>query len=320
MTVSVYNYNLLSTKLCDPSWHLNCNPDHLKTSFRWALLSERFQQQIKLCSIICMQELSEEWICILVPFFKNNNYCFVYDSQWLGVGIAFLNNKYTINSMNLVSVGEIIKKDCKSYTPLSKPIQYLNKVISWFRAPPSEDSWVAAGKKSNRFIGLNLTEFDSKQPFYVFTYHMPCDFKRNDVMNIQAAALISNIQKIAGELPYIVAGDFNSVPTSSVYRMITLGIMPIFPVSKIYKYIPLFSITSLISVYFAFQRREPEYTNYSYTKPMDQPFKETIDYIFCSKMRIEKVLSVRDDLPQTTFPNEQEPSDHLPIGATLEFL
>ena len=145
-------------------------------------------------------------------------------------------------------------------------------------------------------------------------------FKCNDVMNIQAAAIINQIQKIAGQLPYIVAGDFNAVPSSSVYKMITLGVNPRISVSKVYKSVPKFFITSLISAYFALQGREPEYTNYSQTKNMPIFFKDTIDYIFYRKMRVEKVLHVRDDFPTSTFPNEEEPSDHLPIGATLNFL
>ena len=54
---------------------------------------------------------------------------------------------------------------------------------------------------------------------------------------------------------------------------------------------------------------------------MAEPFKDTLDYIFLSKdnWKVEKV----DELPteesglQGPLPNDEEPSDHLAISATL---
>jgi hypothetical protein len=68
---------------------------------------------------------------------------------------------------------------------------------------------------------------------------------------------------------------------------------------------------------------EPEFTNYAQTADQDEPFMDTLDYIFHSAEW--DVLSA-DRLPTKqetilrgkSLPMANEPSDHLLIGATLQ--
>ncbi len=329
--IRVYNYNILSTKLCDPKWHNKCSPHHLETKHRWNLISSRLLEQVALKSIICLQELSDEWISLLLPFFSSLEYVFVYDSQWLGVGIAFPKSKYELQNMDMIAIGETIKKQCHFYPKIHHNIirrginticDFLASFIPGLLRP--EDVWTTAIRKTNRLLSVTLNDFVFKETFNVFTYHMPCAFTNPDLMNIHAAALLAVVQEKSmdplASTPYILAGDFNSKPNSPVYQMITCGVMPLFPSSKVYQKIPNYSIIGIASAYASILGREPSYTNYSHASISKEPFKDTIDYIFYSNgFKCTGVLKTREDFPESTFPNAEEPSDHLPIGASFDF-
>ena len=70
--------------------------------------------------------------------------------------------------------------------------------------------------------------------FCVSNYHMPCAFFAPMVMNIHADMAARRCQKMAttaaaagagagGSVPHILAGDFNLMPDSSHYRLLTTG-------------------------------------------------------------------------------------------------
>jgi len=149
---------------------------------------------------------------------------------------------------------------------------------------------------------------------------MPCAFTNPNLMNIQAAGLIRSVQRESKDVPYILAGDFNSIPDSSVYNLITGIRLPFFPSSATYSKVPTFRLTDgIFSAYKVVNGKEPAYTNYSHTKISATPFQNTIDYIFSRGFTTVSVLTVREDMPTSTFPNAEEPSDHLPVGAEFEF-
>ncbi len=85
MTVRLFNWNLLSTRLASPFYHVHCKAEHLDTHTRQHIVEQRLFAETQQQSIICLQELSEEWLSFLVPKFETSNYTFLYDSQWLGV-------------------------------------------------------------------------------------------------------------------------------------------------------------------------------------------------------------------------------------------
>jgi 2',5'-phosphodiesterase len=325
MALFVYNYNLLSTKLCDPSWHYNCKEESLTTTSRWKLLRLRLEAQVILNSICCFQELSEEWISLLTPFFFSHGYTFIYDSVFLGVGISFPTKVYNLQSMNIVCIGAMLKKECKvKYSPPSQwmLIRFFTLIKSCFTKVSTEveDPWFTAVKKQNRYVNLTLQQEESKRSFNIFTYHMPCAFRTPALMNIQSTTLLHTIQKASPDLPYILAGDFNSTPDSDVYNIITTGFLPYFPRSTTYsKTLKFCEIKPSISAYKEVNGAEPDYTNYSHTKTMPLPFRNTTDYIYSRGFIPRTVLKLRDDIPTSTFPNTEEPSDHLPLGASFDF-
>ena len=65
---------------------------------------------------------------------------------------------------------------------------------------------------------------------------------------------------------------------------------------------------------------EPEFTNYAWTPWGGTQFCETLDYIWLSpEWHVDDVVDLpsRSELTVESFPSQDEPSDHMLIGATL---
>jgi hypothetical protein len=146
-------------------------------------------------------------------------------------------------------------------------------------------------------------------------------------------------------IPYILAGDFNILPNSAQYTILTKGILdssdPTFPPPKFGMEWKVESLP-MNSAYATFETDEPEFTNYAHLKDDPDPFIGTLDYIFLSKndsgaqneVATEGVAAGRGHewkvhwvhkLPSKEssggpFPSEKEPSDHLLIAADLELV
>eukprot|EP00804_Cyclotella_cryptica_P006156 CCRYP_020817-RA/>CCRYP_020817-RA protein AED:0.38 eAED:0.38 QI:0/-1/0/1/-1/1/1/0/447 len=195
--------------------------------------------------------------------------------------------------------------------------------------------------------------------FSISNYHMPCAFYCPPVMNIHVDMAARRVQQLATKawadihreehpndcqgaaVPHILAGDFNILPESSHYKLITTGALdesdvtyP--PLKHGMKWSP--TCHSMDSAYALHSGgTEPSFTNYAHLKEEEEPFIGTLDYIFLSRRdgternnegdRIGKSWIVRDvvklperDVSGGPFPNDREPSDHLLIGADLELV
>uniref|UniRef100_A0A7R9W647 Endonuclease/exonuclease/phosphatase domain-containing protein n=1 Tax=Pseudictyota dubia TaxID=2749911 RepID=A0A7R9W647_9STRA len=157
--------------------------------------------------------------------------------------------------------------------------------------------------------------------FVISTYHMPCAFYAPMVMNIHAEMAARRCQDLAQDDPYVLAGDFNFLPDSPHYKLLTTGRLdrsdPTYPTSK-YGMEWSSNIVGMKSAYGMSNRGEPEFTNYTQVED-DYPFVGTLDYIFLSD---EWTISGVKNLPSKwdvvgPFPTEREPSDHVLIAANL---
>jgi mRNA deadenylase 3'-5' endonuclease subunit Ccr4 len=188
---------------------------------------------------------------------------------------------------------------------------------------PEIDPYEMARDRKNTMVALELVK-DNKA-FWVSTYHMPCAFRTPLVMTMHAALVAQAIQKLAGGIPYILAGDFNLMPTSQEYKLLTGGRLdndnPVFKLPVGDNWLP--TVLDMNSVYKEANGLEPHFTNYAQSRggPM---FIECLDYIFYNEFggNVFELKGVRK-LPgrQETngpLPNGEHPSDHLPIGATFE--
>ena len=146
-------------------------------------------------------------------------------------------------------------------------------------------------------------------------------------------------EKDINTIPYILAGDFNIMPESPHYKLLTTGSLdksdPTYPPAK-FGVEWTIEAEAMDSAY-AEIGEEPEFTNYAHIQDQENPFIGTLDYIFLS--RKSKTTRIIDEkvagewwkvngvtkLPSVAesggpFPNAVEPSDHLLISADLELV
>jgi mRNA deadenylase 3'-5' endonuclease subunit Ccr4 len=238
----------------------------------------------------------------LYTFFEHNGYTLISApygnkfSGYMGVCIA-----YPIMSFELLDV--IIAKPADS-------VQWPTEIpYCWFSTSSSIS--IAKNQKNTLILAKLKTPRYSKE-FWVAVYHMPCKFAYPDVMMYHALASLQIVQKYAEDLPYIFAGDFNSLPESDVYKTIVNA-----DKKNVYweKDGVEFRIDTVKSAYMNHVHREPEYTNYSHG--FNGFFKGCIDYIFYNDF---DVLFVEDIVADNVLlPSIKEPSDHLPVYAEFEF-
>ena len=53
--VRVFTYNVLSSSLCEPEYHVKCKPEHLDERNRFRKIIKIFDQEIEKQTIICLQ-------------------------------------------------------------------------------------------------------------------------------------------------------------------------------------------------------------------------------------------------------------------------
>ncbi|KAL7481277.1 hypothetical protein ACHAW6_006955 [Cyclotella cf. meneghiniana] len=232
---------------------------------------------------------------------------------------------------------------------------------------PTIDPWGMSESRSNVLLTTVLKfRNDSALPssnssgvFSISNYHMPCAFYCPPVMNIHVDMAARRAQQLARKawadihgdeamdcqegatVPHILAGDFNILPESSHYKLITTGTLgesdvtyP--PMKHGMKWNP--TCRSMGSAYAMHSGgTEPSFTNYAHLKEEEEPFIGTLDYIFLSRKDgiarnnedngigeswiVSDVVKLPErDVSGGPFPNACEPSDHLLIGADLELV
>ena len=171
-------------------------------------------------------------------------------------------------------------------------------------------------------------------------------------MTIHTSLLFKFCSRVAQGQPLVVAGDFNFMPGSPCYNLVTTGDMdeadPCYPpADPTGKWSPKL-LAPFRSAYLegsAGSKAEPNFTNYAQVR--DEPeFIETLDYIFLSgsadgasaeggdeggaaaegartgaHWRVSEVLELPDRSEvEGPLPNADEPSDHIMIASTLELV
>ncbi len=124
---------MLSTELVNSEWQKGVKKDDLQTQNRWNLIEKQLSNYIAHDYIICLQELSIEWLTYLFPFFQQHHYSFIHghviDGK-MSVGTAFPNSKFKLVSLKWFHVGSEIEKECKITAQPECKLQKIPKV-SW---------------------------------------------------------------------------------------------------------------------------------------------------------------------------------------------
>jgi mRNA deadenylase 3'-5' endonuclease subunit Ccr4 len=274
--------------------------------------------------IICLQEVSREWEGPFHVFFANRGYHLITSLSgpphqgYMGVAMAIPLQQYEIQDVSIQRIA-----DTKSIVPKAETLFYLDRFRAWcgVRQKKAVDPWMESLKRHNTMIATRLQMRESRKTFCIGTYHMPCAFWAPEVMLIHTSLAVKHLQEFAKGQEHIFAGhkvirrdDFNFLPTSQSYELITENVIPLELNLSPLK-------TTLQSVY---EKEVNVITNYAATggKPY---FAGVLDYIFISPgLQCTSVLALPslDELKKqcASLPNTNEPSDHLLIGATITWI
>ncbi len=167
-----------------------------------------------------------------------------------------------------------------------------------------------ASKRNNRAIYVELEDGTSGRRFSLATYHVPCCIDIPEVKRLHIEALFGWVKSKSKKNSFIVAGDFNILPSDEIYRDIIKIAEPDPSVSV--------SVSASVSVSSYASATNLEFTNWSDTTYSGGIFKETIDYIFYDTSGFNVIESGALLKTNTICPNKNVPSDHLPIYADFE--
>eukprot|EP00755_Sulcionema_specki_P036424 Sspe_Gene.106898::Locus_84971_Transcript_1_1_Confidence_1.000_Length_1162::g.106898::m.106898 len=325
MQVDLRSYNILTPHYCKADGFPKCDPSDLDPKARLERVCDKLQKASETSGVICLQEVCVKWAGPLHTLFARNGYHFVFtpygreSSGRMGVGIAFKNNDFDAEKIELVRVAST--KPTPWYQAQDTR-GFVQRVMDFLWKTPFYDPWMEAKYRKNEAIMAMLNHRKSGKKFAVSCYHMPCLFGTDgkvQTVNIHTSLLAQATEKFAEGNPYLIVGDFNFQPSSTPYKLLKDGGLdksePQHPPSPPAETWSL-AVSPVRSAYAEANGTEPEYTNKAWG-PGEHPFVGTLDYIFCSKeWKVLDTLRIKpSDAP--SYPTSEEPSDHVMIGATL---
>jgi mRNA deadenylase 3'-5' endonuclease subunit Ccr4 len=209
--------------------------------------------------------------------------------------------------------------DNSKYRSVGKWIVNLNDVIK--QPVPIIQANPGKFKRDNVGIIVLLEDVSTHRLLCVGTVHLYWDCRMEDVKIHQARLMAMSIKQVIAEwtrgasrqIPWILAGDFNSTPTSDVYMYLT-GKDDTGRADDEYK-VSSSPLPEMKSAYETW--KEPKFTNYT------RDFKDCIDYVFYDSAH----LAVRDLrlIDESKFsgvlaiPSREYSSDHLPLYAGFSY-
>ena len=368
--VHVVSYNLLSSHLAEPTHHTKCEPKYLFAKNRFPKITAKLQAEIDKHSnnkssstpvVFCLQEVSHDWAKKLHVFFAERGYHFItalygkHYSGYMGIGTAYPLEYFKTVKVDICRLSDVrpggwprpregIDNQIGMITSyVFNPLFNTAKYFGLIQNKPTSDPWEKSQYRQNQFIAVLLQQKDDssrKQPIWIGNYHMPCAFRDPAVMTIHSDLVAYRIQSLAADKdePFVLAGDFNIMPDSPQYKLLTTGKLsdsdngneeknksntPFPPTKYGVEWIPLSQ--KMKSAYAMFNRdgKESDFTNYAHNGALsNESFIGTLDYLFLSDQHNWNVKDVvalkhRDEVLDGPFPNKQEPSDHVLIAATL---
>jgi len=294
-TTSPVNFNIITFNVgtpfsFTPSEYPDCDPSILDRLRRKNAILSLFTNWLRTSPIIVLQEVPYNWKQDFDRYFTKRDYtfhCMNYGQKKngiLGVGIA-VPASYGINPEEVEFI---------------RVADYINDIDSSddYSSDNEVDTNIENAKKRANLVVRMKIHLNNGKSFYLYNYHMPCAFKTPLVQILHIQALKRIIASFP-DIPYILAGDMNILPTSKEYEFLT----------------DTTSSITLKSSYLIANKEEPEFTCFNYTT-FGGEFCGCLDYIFVSNefkvLKSHLLLTTKTELP-----NADCPSDHLPLRSVL---
>mmetsp|Transcript_65414 Transcript_65414/g.142613 ORF Transcript_65414/g.142613 Transcript_65414/m.142613 type:complete len:434 (-) Transcript_65414:55-1356(-) len=354
--VRVLTYNVLSPPLCTASGFPKCSAEAVSPPKRLEKLLERLDLATKDGVVIGLQEVDLSWAGKLHAFFAERDYCAVFAqygnkfSGYMGVMLVWPRSKYEVLDVEISRLSDTApegtwlkeKGGAKTLNPSGYlTTQGLREVLGCFppaktaESTPGAFEWRLAQARHNEVIYARLrSRTKGSKSFCVATYHMPCLFGEPEkvrVVNIHTYLLLSRLKAFSKGDAAVLLGDFNFKPGSSSYEIAASGgsleaalsapngIAETFGLKRLLAKVPFEG--GLGSAYRQFHGQEPLFTNFAQSAGHSEPFVDTLDYIWFTPGQLSVVdcpaLPASREEVAGPFPNEREPSDHLPLSATF---
>ena len=269
------------------------------------VLKIKLSEQMKNNKILCLQEISQNMADNLCLLFIKHNYTYFhrgYNNQ-LGILLAFPKIKYDLVRVKFINIMN------RKWLPVND--EHSKQYKSYRRCSERDD----------HILMVDLKCKTTKKQLCVCTVHLPCFFKQQDLMTYFAGVTINLFQKFSGNLPWIIAGDFNVSKGQETYDYLLTGTKPTNFGENFYhgvKNVELPSIKPMKSLHTSLK---PFLTtkHKTYFKGNEEYFESMIDYIFHSKtfakIKLTKPnLSNVEYLPK--YPNYI--SDHEPMNCEFQ--
>ncbi len=252
--------------------------------------------------IICLQELTLEWVGELSLWLMKRNYNLFATNYgnvhcgYMGVGIA------VPRSIELLKV------------QYGLPADWFHEDSTPGGCDVPEEVWNMARSKYNRYVALKLKD-NINVPYWIVTYHMPCCWRSPELMMALSSILRSCIDGLTAQEPVILVGDFNFTPYSPPYMRLLYGATEDITSGSCNAQVPPNSTTAAaISTLPFISAGEVSYSCRSGSPP---PFEAQLDYILYrgegwKSAELEPVYTIEGSIP-----NNFHPSDHLPLVARI---
>ena len=239
--IRVATYNVLSSSLAGADYFTKCQKEYLAPDYRFSVLKTKLQSEVEKKSVICLQEVSTLWAGYLHYYFAANDYHLVtgmYGSKfngYMGIATAIPRDEYVLLDADISRLSDTKRNPRKPKESFIK--QLISRVILFLyttylkvlRIEQPSNPWWLSSNRYNQIITVRLqSKHNPNKKFVVGNYHMPCMYKEPGVMLIHSALMAQHVHRIASKCtpadPYVIAGDFNLKPDSSMYALLTSGI------------------------------------------------------------------------------------------------
>ena len=112
LAVRVVSYNILSSHLAGPAHFVKCKPDDLDADVRIGRVKSALRAHMERDAVICLQEVSVQYVGQLTPFFEEAGYTFVAGNygntfnNYMGVALAWPKARFASEAVEIARAAD----------------------------------------------------------------------------------------------------------------------------------------------------------------------------------------------------------------------